>query len=229
MNTSMKKLLLALVLLLSSCWLACAQGTFVYDQQVTNADSLGFSPFGIPTYAIGANQAIGQSFTPTFSAIGFVRFYLKVPAQPSGTGTLLWINLWSGSISNGILLASTSADLLSPGFDTFTNFFFTTLAALTPGTTYYLQPYIQSGNANTAIAISSILPPYSGGMAFINDNQPQNPNTDIWFREGIVATPEPATGRLFLATTLFSGLLAGRKKRLFQTNAVAGTNTPAPP
>jgi hypothetical protein len=225
----MKKLLLALVLLLSINRLACAQGTLVYDQQVTTNDNIGASPFGIPTYAIGTNQPIGQSFTPTFSAIGFVRFYLNVPAQPSGTSTLLWINLWSGSISNGILLASTSADSLSPGFNTFATFYFTTPAALTPGTVYYLQPFIQSGNAHTAIAISSILPPYSGGMAFINDNQPQNPNTDIWFREGIVATPEPATGRLFLAAALCSCLLASRQKRLSQTNAVAGTTAPAPP
>jgi hypothetical protein len=76
----------------------------------------------------------------------------------------------------------------------FVNFFFSTPPLVTPGTNYFLQPVVQSGDtwlANIGYAQYS----YVGGIAYLN-GQPE-PNREFWFREGVV-TPEPSSTMLLL-------------------------------
>jgi hypothetical protein len=241
----MKKLLISLTLLLSGSELACAQGTFVYDQQVTNNDFRG----SYISLDIGTSQPVGQSFVPTLSSIGFVSFLLGAPSPgiPTLSPATIYVNLWAGGISNGVLLAATSPVFFPSLLPSrvITNFFFASPVALTPGTTYYLQPFIQSGNGASTIISDGprVTPPYPGGMAFINGTA--NPAEDLWFREGIVTAPEPSSGLLILLGV--AAIWRTDRKRILrqtvrtplqitnvdyllsQTNAVAGTNAPAPP
>lgn len=215
MNTSINKILLSLALLLSGSGLACAQrgipSGFVYDQQSSTNDALGNS---IRPVAFGGGQFIGESFVPTLSAIDFVRFRFGVVPPNFSTATgVVSVNLWSGGISNGVLLAATAPVFisLSPiGGTGATNFFFDSTVTLTPGATYYLQPFVQSPSGNFGVELFSSLysfppgfpytDPYPAGSAVPNGNIVDQ---DLWFREGIVAVPEPASGRLLFLASVF--------------------------
>lgn len=210
----MKTILLSLVLLLLESGPARAVDPLVYDQQSSTNNS-GDNRVG--AIAISAHQPIGQSFVPAFSNIDFIRFRFSadgIPTHllPSGTVS---VNLWSGGISNGVLLAVTAPVFISLTFPTvfYTNFFFDAPVALTPGATYYLQPLVQSETGNLNIGFFSILTltgHYANGMAFINGIA--QPDDDLWFREGIVAVPEPASGwLLFLAAAFGFCLRLGKR------------------
>lgn len=166
------------------------QGTLIYDQQsATNPIAGGGAP-------IQVDQPMGQSFTPTLSSVGFVQLeFLDYPTN--GLGTTVFVNLWSGSISNGTLLSSTAPVFIPDGaFDLTTNFTFSTPAMVTPGITYYFQPFIQSGDAELDV-VGAIVFNYAGGTFYANGSP--NPNgIDLWFREGIIAVPEPASSVLVL-------------------------------
>lgn len=205
----MQTILLSLILLLSGICPACALDSLVYDQQSSTNNS-GDNRVG--AIAISTSQPIGQSFVPAFSNIDFIRFRFSasgVPTHllPSGTVS---VNLWSGGISNGVLLAVTAPVFISLTFPTvvYTNFFFDAPVALTPAATYYLQPLIQSETGNLNIGFFSqfsLTNHYANGMAFFNGIA--QPDVDLWFREGVVVVPEPASGRLlFLASVLVAGL-----------------------
>jgi hypothetical protein len=86
---------------------------------------------------------------------------------------------------------------LQGGFGGPVNFFFGAPASVTPGTTYYFQPYFISGDGGWGIAQWSFQ--YPGGTAFYNGVA--SPGSDLWFREGIVAVPEPSS----IALTLLGG------------------------
>jgi hypothetical protein len=68
----------------------------------------------------------------------------------NGSGARVYVNLRSDSIT-GTILATTASVFMPDGFGTganrgYTNFFFSTSVSLTPGTTYYFQPVVQSGD-----------------------------------------------------------------------------------
>jgi hypothetical protein len=184
-------------------FIASGQGTFIYDQSsATNpaAGGGGASIFG--------DQPMGQSFTPTLSSIGFVQFNFTDAYPGNGSGATIYVNLWSGSISNGTLLASTDPIYLPVDASRLVaNFFFSTAVTLTPGTTYYLQPYLQSGNVGMSI-IGSQGFNYSGGTLY--GNGVPDPGYNLWFQEGVIEVPEPSSLVLIL---LGSGLfLYARQK-----------------
>src|SRR6266404_164790 len=131
---------------------AYAQGTFVYDQQ--SADENQYLEGG---YALG-QQPLGQSFTPSLDAVGFIRIYVS----GGSSGTFL-MNLRSDSIIGTILGTSSPLSLTLGGASTFV---FPAPVTVTPGTTYYFQPVIQSsvGGYGTFVAAYN----YSGGMAFVD-------------------------------------------------------------
>jgi hypothetical protein len=198
--------------------LAYGQGTFVYDQQ--SADE---STGGGTTVGIQGNQPLGQSFTPTFSSVGFVRLNVGV-----GSGTTLCVNLRSNSI-DGLAMSSTDSVLFPDTFVGTANFIFPTPVEVAPNTTYYFQLEL-IGNGGVAVAYSY---GYLGGDLIYQGAAV--PSSDLWFREGIIV-PEPSTLTLLLVG---SGLLAWRKK-LFMVqqqhplppNALAparGTNGPGVP
>jgi hypothetical protein len=185
------KLKLVPTMLLFAAWYARGQGTFIYDQQ----SSVEARP-GEVVAGIQANQPIGQSFTPSLSSIGFIRLQLLDLDPGNGLGATLLINLGTDSIT-GPVLGSTDPLFLADGFPgppNFVDFFFSTPASVAPGTTYYFQPVVQSGEV---ILLGRFImgSDYAGGNEFL---QGQPGNNDLWFREGIVV-PEPSALSLLLA------------------------------
>jgi hypothetical protein len=106
--------------------------------------------------------------------------------QPgNGTGGSVSISLRGESIT-GPILGTSDAVSLPDGFGNgsrgFVNFFFATPVQLTPGTTYYFQPVVQSDD--TFVALGDRFYNYSGGNAYLSGVA--NATLDLWFREGIV-------------------------------------------
>src|SRR5262249_42981828 len=129
-----------------------------------------------------------QSFVPSLSGIGFVRLYLSDQTL-GGAGSTVYVNLWSGSIGSGTLLDSTASVFVPHGSFGYTSFLFPTEFGLTPGTTYYLQPVIQSGDSdNNMVTGLTSGSGYANGTAFISGS---SSGFDLLFREGIVV-PEPS-------------------------------------
>ena len=140
-----------LPLLLAGACLTRGQSTFIYDQQsATNRDILGY---GI---TVQPSQPIGQSFTPTLSSIGFVQLEFVDSARSNGIGATVSVDLWAGSIG-GTLLGQTDPVFMPDNFSFgITNFFFSTPVALTPGTTYFLQPITEPGSDSNWTIINNV-------------------------------------------------------------------------
>lgn len=169
------------------------QGTFIYDQQSSDEGNvLGEGAIGL------GQQPLGQSFAPSLNSVGFIRIDL-LGGTSSGS---FHINLRSDSITGTILGTTASVAWSGPGF---VDFPFSTPISVNPGTTYYFQPVIESG---TGWALNGGSYNYAGGNAYVNGS-PVN-ISDLWFREGVVAVPEPSSIALLLS---FGGLgLYVRKK-----------------
>jgi hypothetical protein len=171
------------------------QGTFVYDQQSATETNITEGGGGIQSA-----QPVGQSFTPSLSAVGFVRFQLYDSNFGNSLGANIFVNIRSGSIL-GPIIGVSSVVSLPDNFGGYSDFIFSTPASVTPGTIYYFQPVVQSGDV-WGIGGSSPLQ-YAGGTAFFNGAP--DLSHDLWFREGIMAVPEPTTISL---ATLGLGTLA---------------------
>ena len=164
------------------------QGTFIYDQQSSDE-----SYFGSGARGIQSNQPFGQSFTPSLTAIDFIRIHLGDSVN-DGLGAMIRINLRTNSIS-GAVIASTSPVSVASQFIGTADFFFAATVSLTPGTKYYFQPEVVSGGAFSASSYNNF--GYAGGDAYYAGALV--PGFDLWFREGIRA-PEPSAASLFLAS-----------------------------
>jgi hypothetical protein len=183
---------------------ALGQGTFIYDQQSASNRSVG--PYGAP---FQQEQPFGQSFTPALSSVGFVQFEFVDPAPRDGTGATVYVNLWADSLATGTLLGSTAPVSMPDGFYSgITNFFFATPVPVAPGTTYYLQPVVQSGDNNWSIVNGNFA--YPSGTLFIN-GQPDVNGFKLWFREGTYV-PEPSSALLLALAA--ATLCAPRFRRL---------------
>jgi hypothetical protein len=172
-----------LTTLIVATFCAHGQGTLQFDQ--------GVNPTNAPGGFVNIKpDPTGESFIPTFSSVGFVQFYLN-DASPTQLGSTLLVDIWSGSLTNGVLLGQTAPVTVGNFLAGTTTFFFSSPVALTPGSTYYLQPIIQSGDSESiGLAPNN----YANGMAFLSGAA--DPGGDLWFREGIVV-PEPSS--LYLA------------------------------
>jgi hypothetical protein len=179
----LRRLIFSVVLLLSTLR-TFAQGTLEFDQQSSTG---GFFEGVID---ISSNQPTGQSFTPALSGIGVVQLALAGQNPGNNANANVYVNLLTSSIT-GPILAQTGIVAVPIGFEGTVNFFFPTQVALTPGTTYYLQPVVQSGDA---VANISTFYHYSGGTSFIDGTA--NPSENFYFREGLVTAPEPSTWAL---------------------------------
>lgn len=194
--------LLAAIILLAASLQAHAQG-LTYDQQSATSPA----PFqGRDGFNIQADQ-LTQSFIPALSAIGFIQFQFFDVPNNGNNGATVYVNLWSGSpnINSATLLGSTTPVYMSEGFDGITNFFFSTVVALSSGQTYYFQPVVLSGDNPWAIVV--LTNTYPNGQLFASGGAIQ-PTMDMWFREGIVSAPEPSIAAL----AGLSGLLAATIK-----------------
>jgi hypothetical protein len=181
----MKLNLIPILVLLTVCF-AYGQGTFVYDQQSTNQieGAAGLDP---------SNQPMGQSFTPSLSSIGFVQLSLYDGDIFNNLGSTVYVNLRSNSIT-GTILGSSLPVFMPDSFLNITNFIFSTPIAVVPGVIYYLQPTIQSGSQGWGSMVTDSS--YTGGIAFIEGSA--WPGHNLWFREGVIAVPEPSSALLVL-------------------------------
>jgi hypothetical protein len=168
---------------------AGAQGTMIFDQQSSDESNPGA---GFNT--IQNVQPTGQSFTPSLSAIGFVRFNLFDRGPNNGIGATLLVNLRNDSIS-GPIIDSTAPVALpdGPGGFSFVDFFFSSNVPLQPGTKYYLQPVVQSGDLWGIVGDRFN---YPGGELYALGVG--TPLTDYWFQEGVIV-PEPSSSALLLS------------------------------
>ncbi len=186
----MKRFSVVSVTLLLAAFSAYGQGTmFLYDQQSSTDEGYygyGFGPahqYLLPT--------TGQSFTPSLSAIDFIRLEIN-DSTPTGTvGSTWFLNLHSDSI-HGPVLGTTATVALPGGFTGAANFFFPSTIPLTPGTSYWFDVNTPDGGTWHVIVAQFN---YSGGIAWGQD-QP-NAQGDYWFREGLVV-PEPSSAALLL-------------------------------
>jgi hypothetical protein len=112
-----------------------------------------------------------------------------------GTGAVVYVNFWSNSIATGDLLDATPSIFIPHGFFGYTNFFFPTPLPLVAGTTYYFQPFVQSGDTegNFTVGVTTGNN-YPNGTAFFN-GAPSG--FDLLFREGLFV-PEPSPVCLLL-------------------------------
>jgi len=169
---------------------ALAQGIiYIYDQQSATETNDQEGATGIQP-----NQPMGQSFTPVLPSIGFIRLGLGDANENNGFGATLYVNLRTNSIT-GPILSSTDPVPLPDGFgrgsNGYVNFFFSRPVALVPGTVYYFQPVVQSGDT---WEIASYSYGYPGGTAYFQ-GRGSGDLSDLWFREGVVA-PEPSPALL---------------------------------
>ena len=134
----------------------------------------------------------GQSFTPNFSAISFIRLKFDDGNTNDGFGATIHLNLRSGSI-NGPLLGTTTPVTMPNLFTGTANFFFATEISLTPGVMYYFEPIVESGGPWNLDAESFN---YSGGYV-IYGGTPLT-GSDLWFREGLYIVPEPSAAAFAL-------------------------------
>jgi hypothetical protein len=176
---------LALTFLVFLTGRAGAQGVFVYDQQ----SSTNEIPNPILGVIIQQYTPLGQSFTPTFSSIGFVRLKLYDFNPGNGLGASLTLNLRSNSIT-GPVLAQAVTVTLPDGFADVVVFLFPAPVSLAPGTNYVFEPVVQSGDS-----WKIDLGPYNypGGMTISQGVLLSG--SDLWFREGIIV-PEPTSPAL---------------------------------
>ena len=153
---------------------------FIYDQQ--SSDENNIQEGG---RQIQQNQPMGQSFTPTLSDVGFIRLYV---GNGNASATTIYVNMLTGSITGTIL--EQSASVIIPGglFAGAVDFIFTNPVPVAAGTTYYFQPVASDNNLILNAAQNYN---YLGGTAYVNGAV--DPNEDLWFREGVIAVPEPSS------------------------------------
>jgi hypothetical protein len=194
------KRICAILFAFSLSYHAFAQGTFIYDQQSSDES---FISGGVP---IQTSQPLGQSFTPSFASINFIRLYLGDLAPANGLGATVLVHLRTNSVS-GPILGSSDPVFMPDGYSGVTNFLFPTSVPLMPGATYYFQPDVMSGDGWGTAAYNAY--GYPGGMEFFQGTP--FPNNDLWFREGIYIPEPPA------AVLGFFGIawLAGARRRRF--------------
>jgi hypothetical protein len=163
----------------------------VYDQQsATTPEEIDYDNFVI------SRLLLMQAFVPTLPSIGFVQLELTDYPDTSTTGAKMGIELYSGSPSDPTLLGTTELVSLPPNFTNdglaysgVATFYFATPIALVPGQTYYITPAEITGDNVWSVAVTDNTYPY--GQLYAGGN-PFSLPTDLWFREGIVATPEPS-------------------------------------
>ena len=151
----------------------------VVDRQSTNLIEGGTGLFYF-------YQPLGESFSPTYSAINFVNLNLYDGDPLNVSNAFVVVNLRSNSVT-GSILSSTMPVLIPDEFFGAATFFFSNTVPLLPGTTYFLQPEIQSGSLGVGSYVTDTS--YIGGVYYQSGNVLTDRN--LWFQEGIILVPEP--------------------------------------
>jgi hypothetical protein len=183
-----------------TCTSVRAQGTFLYDQQSSTNEALPAQQIGV---IIQSLSPFGQSFTPSFASVGFIRVRLLDNTPSNGLGATVHVNLRSDSIT-GTILGSTAPVDVPDGSLGSVSFLFPEPIAVIPGTKYYFDLAI-SGDLWKADATEYN---YAGGEAVMLGLG--RAASDLWFREGVIV-PEPSPA--ILLTTSFAVLAYFRRSK----------------
>ena len=160
--------------------------------------------FGI----IQSQAPIGQSFTPSLSAVGFIRLDLFDLNFNNGKGATVYVNVRANSIT-GTILGSSIPVVIPDSFGAsggFTNFVFDAAVPVVSGTVYYFDLVAQTGSDFWAVRRFVQGSDYLGGIEYI---QGLPGIDDLWFREGVII-PEPASIALLVVG---AGFILMRKRR----------------
>ncbi len=205
----MKTILYTLSVLLATSRLL-AQGTMLVDQQ---SFDLATGSTSTPVFGIG------QSFTPSLTAIVYVQFGLA-----DNPGSSLFVNLRQNSMS-GPIIGTSDTQLIPSNAHIPTTFFFSSSVTLTPGTQYFLEPVVVVNESQIAVEIS--FPgtnPYPGGSALHGNIAG---NYSLWFSEGIIV-PEPSTWAISGLGLVVLLAVSSKRKRVPKVTATSGASTPKP-
>ena len=157
---------------------------FLYDQQSSTGSLLAEADAVIQT------QHPAQSFTPALASVGFISLLLADLNGGNGAGATVYINLSSNSVT-GPIISSTDPvfmpDSFGGGGGNVTNFLFAAAVLVSPGTTYYFDPVVQSGDL--WVLYFHTPTDYPGGTSYMGGTPFGG---DLWFREGVVV-PEPSS------------------------------------
>src|ERR1039458_8824926 len=201
----MKPFLLTLeTALILAALAARGQGTMIYDQQSSTKPTPAGGEGGAP---IQQEEPMGQSFTPALSSVDFVQMKFDDFHLGNGLGATVYVNLLGDSITGTVLDSTTPVFMPDGFFFAVTNFYFPVAVAVVPGTTYYLQPVVLSGDDHWQVVGRDY--GYPGGT-FYAFGAPSGSGTDLWFREGYLI-PEPPSGLLVLLAV--AGICAARRLR----------------
>jgi hypothetical protein len=179
----MKNMLVQSAIILAGAFAAQSQGTMQIDQQNYEPGTPGFGTGGTIQQTAAP---FGQSITPALGSVEFIQFLFVDGSPSNGLGATLYVNIRSGSMTGSII--GTSAALTMP--DNYRGpgtFIFSSGVTVTPGTRYFFEPLVQSGDAWNILATSETMYPF--GDAYVG-GQPVA-FKDLWFREGIFV-PEPS-------------------------------------
>jgi hypothetical protein len=206
---------------LSKVWVASSllvalaargQGNFIYDQQSSDESRLLDGGDGVQSVSETQFQEhlqhpflLGQTFTPSLNSIEFVRLSITSYANVPST---LRLELFATPTSSASLATSTSVTVAST-HQVFADFYFTTPLAVIPGNTYFLHPESVVGT----FGVAKYKYDYSGGAAYLSYLNGAPNVEDYWFREGIIAAPEPSA----VSLVLVGGILFYVCRKKFQT------------
>jgi hypothetical protein len=200
---NMKTKTLNIILGLCLCYLSVfGQGTLQIDQQSGNVYS------STVALTIQDYQPMGQSFTPSLAAVGFIQLQLYDPGPINTSGATIYLNLRSGSFT-GTILSSTTPVFMPPGYGygspaPLTTFLFPTAVSVTSGMTYFFDINVEAGSAPWKVGAMERGNTYSGGSDFVNGTA--NPNGhDLLFTEGVVVPEPSAAWGALLGGGLFLG------------------------
>ena len=196
------RLLLLWLCLTGTVQFVCAQGTLVYDQESSIDETYPVGGGGIQFWG-----TVGQSFVPSLSAVEFVRLRLYDIETGNSLGANVIVNLRSDAI-NGTILGSSPVVSMTNGFRGSVNFVFANPIPVTPGTTYYFETVVQSGDNWGITIIGNTYPPGS----FYGGQFPATGN-DLWFREGIIV-PEPSAMALVFGGGVLTWVMRKRRQRV---------------
>jgi hypothetical protein len=196
------KLCLILVLTLATFG-ARAQGTLVIDQQ---------APLAMGSTAIQGTEPLGQSFTPSLSAVGYIQLALADANPGNSLGATVTVDLRAGSIT-GTILGTATPVTMPDGFAAtvpFNNpptFYFATPVTVTPGTMYFFDVNVLSGDTWKVAEGPGTY--YANGTGF--SYGVANSSFNLTFAEGVVVPEPPAAWLALAGGGMFLGLRRWRK------------------
>ena len=156
-------------------------------------------------YTIQGGSAVGQEFVPTLPTLDSVELQMNTQTAIHGSA---FVRIRTGSIGGSALATSATEQITNLGTPVqLYHFDFAAPVVLNPGTLHVIEVVHDSGGSLGVFATGFGNDLYAGGSAIFEGNR--QPDTDLWFREGII--PEPSSLLLAVAGV---AALAGRRRRV---------------